>query len=203
MLTLFNQTSSNLLPCDGELYLIENFIEPEKANEVFMQLQEEIDWQQYQIRMFGKMLNQPRLTAWYGQANIAYSYSGLNLKAQAFTPLLDTLKTAIETQHQTSFNSVLLNLYRNEKDSMGWHADDEKELGPTPTIASLSFGSNRKFLLKHKKEKSLKLSITLNSGSLLLMKGTIQQHWLHAIPKSSIACKPRINLTFRNIVVGQ
>ncbi len=200
MLTLFNQSTSNLLPCDGELYLIDNFIEPQEANDIFRQLQEEIDWQQYQIRMFGKMLNQPRLTAWYGQANIAYSYSGLNLKAQAFTPLLETLKTSVEASYQTQFNSVLLNLYRNERDSMGWHADDEKELGITPLIASLSFGSTRKFLLKHKKEKTLKLSLNLTPGSLVIMKGSMQQNWLHAIPKETKTAGARINLTYREIL---
>jgi len=200
LLTLFNSNQSNLLPRDGELYLFENFIPPEEAKPIYEQLLKEINWQQYQIRMFGKMINQPRLTAWYGEENIAYSYSGLNLNALPFTPLLEKLRTKIEENFQTNLNSVLLNLYRNEKDSMGWHADDEKELGSSPIIASLSFGSTRKFILKHKLDKALKLAINLTPGSLILMKGTMQHHWLHAIPKTTIKCDSRINLTYRKIL---
>ncbi len=200
MNNLFNQNQPNILPCDGELYLIENFFSSIESKQIYTTLLEEIDWQQYQIKMFGKMINQPRLTAWYGEENIAYSYSGLSLNALPFTPLLENLRTKIEENFQASFNSVLLNLYRNEKDSMGWHADDEKELGSSPIIASLSFGSTRKFLLKHKQDKALKLGINLTPGSLVLMKGTMQHHWLHAIPKTTINCDSRINLTYRKIL---
>jgi alkylated DNA repair dioxygenase AlkB len=201
-MNLFSNSQQNLLPCDGELYLIENFILPEETKQIYEQLLKEISWKQYQIRMFGKMIDQPRLTAWYGHKNIAYSYSGLNLQATPFTPLLDKLRIQIEENFQTSFNSVLLNLYRNEKDSMGWHADDEKELGNAPVIASLSFGSTRKFLLKHKQDKVLKLALDLTPGSLVIMKGSMQNHWLHAIPKSSKICNARINLTYRAIVAN-
>jgi alkylated DNA repair dioxygenase AlkB len=199
-MNLFSDSKQNLLPCDGELFKIENLIPPKEAKQIYEQLLKEINWQQYQIRMFGKMIDQPRLTAWYGEENIAYSYSGLNLKALPFTPLLENLRTKIEENYQANFNSVLLNLYRNEKDSMGWHADDEKELGLTPIIASLSFGSTRKFLLKHKNDKALKVELYLTPGSLVIMKGSMQHHWLHAIPKASITCGPRINLTFRSII---
>lgn len=201
-MNLSSTSKQNLLPCDGELYLIDNFIPSLEIKQIYEHLLAEISWQQYQIRMFGKMINQPRLTAWYGQKDIAYSYSGLNLQAIPFTPLLDKLRTQIEENYQASFNSVLLNLYRNEKDSMGWHADDEKELGLVPVIASLSFGSTRKFLIKHKQDKTLKFGINLTPGSLLLMKGTMQHHWMHAIPKASKICEPRINLTYREIVIN-
>jgi alkylated DNA repair dioxygenase AlkB len=150
--------------------------------------------------MFGKLLAQPRLTAWYGSAGTNYSYSGLNLVPEPFSKELLTLKAKIEQVGSTQFNSVLLNLYRNENDSMGWHADDEKELGINPIIASLSLGQTRKFQVKHKLTKNLNLNLLLTHGSLLLMRGEMQHYWQHAIPKSKNSCDQRINLTFRNIL---
>jgi alkylated DNA repair dioxygenase AlkB len=117
-----------------------------------------------------------------------------------FTPLIEQIKIDIEALSGFKFNSVLMNLYRNQKDSMGWHSDDEKELGSDPKIASISLGSSRTFQLKHKTQKQMKLKVALNNGSLLLMEGTMQHHWLHAIPKSTQECGPRINLTFRKII---
>lgn len=184
---------------DGSLSFNPNFIDNTLAKQYYAYLLQHIKWEQYHIKMFGKTLPQPRLTAWYGEVDAAYSYSGLQLKPLPFTPLLTDLKNSIEAFTKQSFNSVLLNLYRNEQDSMGWHSDDEKELGEKPFIASLSLGSSRIFQLKHKTDKALKGKLELSNGSLLCMGGTLQKHWQHAIPKSSVTCGARINLTFRKI----
>jgi alkylated DNA repair dioxygenase AlkB len=160
----------------------------------------ETDWQQYSIQIFGKMLPQPRLTAWYGDKDAAYCYSGIHLTPKPFTPLIQQIKEDLESFTGFHFNSVLMNLYRNQNDSMGWHSDDEKELGFEPKIASLSFGESRMFHLKHKTLKQLKIKVALNNGSLLVMQEKMQHNWLHAIPKSTQEKRPRINLTFRKIV---
>jgi alkylated DNA repair dioxygenase AlkB len=191
--------NNNLLSQHGELYLLPNFLNTEDADAAYEWLLQNIKWKQYHIKMFGKLLAQPRLTAWYGSAGTNYSYSGLNLVPEPFSKELLTLKAKIEQVGSTQFNSVLLNLYRNENDSMGWHADDEKELGINPIIASLSLGQTRKFQVKHKLTKNLNLNLLLTHGSLLLMRGEMQHYWQHAIPKSKNSCDQRINLTFRNI----
>jgi alkylated DNA repair dioxygenase AlkB len=175
------------------------FYVQEKANDLFRTLMLEVNWKQYSIKMFGKIIPQPRLTAWYGEKEAAYSYSGIHLEPLPFTPLIEQIKIDIEALSGFKFNSVLMNLYRNQNDSMGWHSDDEKELGSDPKIASISLGSCRTFQLKHKTQKQMKLKVALNNGSLLLMEGTMQHHWLHAIPKSTQETGPRINLTFRKI----
>jgi alkylated DNA repair dioxygenase AlkB len=150
--------------------------------------------------MFGKTLDQPRLTAYYAAAQKNYAYSNIKLEAIPFTPTLVLIKNKIELLTGHSFNCVLLNYYRNGDDSMGWHADDEKELGINPVIASLSFGAARNFQLQHRFEKSIpKVSITLNNASLLIMKGETQHFWKHQIPKQKNK-GPRINLTFRQII---
>jgi alkylated DNA repair dioxygenase AlkB len=192
--------NNNLLSQHGELYLLPNFLNTEDADAAYEWLLQNIKWKQYHIKMFGKLLAQPRLTAWYGSAGTNYSYSGLNLVPEPFSKELLTLKAKIEQVGSTQFNSVLLNLYRNENDSMGWHADDEKELGINPIIASLSLGQTRKFQVKHKLTKNLNLNLLLTHGSLLLMRGEMQHYWQHAIPKSKNSCDQRINLTFRNIL---
>jgi alkylated DNA repair dioxygenase AlkB len=192
---------NNLLSQHGELYLLPNFLNAEDADIAYESLLQNIKWKQYHIKMFGKLLAQPRLTAWHGSAGLNYSYSGLNLAPEPFSKELLTLKAKIEQVGSIQFNSVLLNLYRNERDSMGWHADDERELGINPVIASLSLGQTRKFQVKHKLNKDLNLNLLLTHGSLLLMKGEMQHYWQHAIPKSKNSCSQRINLTFRNILV--
>jgi alkylated DNA repair dioxygenase AlkB len=191
---------TNLLPVDGICSLQDAFYAQERANELYRILMLEVDWKQYSIKIFGKIIPQPRLTAWYGEKEAAYSYSGIQLEPIPFTPLIEQIKADIEALSGYKFNSVLLNLYRNQNDSMGWHSDDEKELGPDPKIASVSLGSCRMFQLKHKTQKQMKLKVHLNNGSLLLMEGTMQHHWLHAIPKSTQESRPRINLTFRKIL---
>jgi alkylated DNA repair dioxygenase AlkB len=155
-------------------------------------------WRQEEITVYGKPYLQPRLSAWYG--DLAYSYSGIRLEPLPWTPTLLEIKRRVETLVKHNFNSVLLNLYRDQHDGMGMHSDDERELGPEPAIASLSLGEERTFLLKHKSRKDLKtVKLTLPSGSLLLMQGQTQQHWRHGINRERQVCAPRLNLTFRTI----
>ena len=155
-------------------------------------------WRQEEITVYGKPYLQPRLSAWYG--DLAYSYSGIRLEPVPWTPILLDIKSRVEALVKLEFNSVLLNYYRDQNDSMGMHSDDERELGPQPAIASLSLGEERSFLLKHKSRKDLKtVKLALPAGSLLLMKGDTQKYWRHGINKEKQPCGPRINLTFRNI----
>ena len=156
------------------------------------------DWRQEEITVYGKSYLQPRLSAWHG--DLSYSYSGIRLEPLPWTPILLDLKARVEALTGNEFNSVLLNYYRDQNDSMGMHSDDERELGPQPAIASLSLGEERRFLLKHKTRKDLKtVKLVLHSGSLLLMRGDTQQYWRHGINKETRSCGPRINLTFRAI----
>ncbi|MCE3607739.1 alpha-ketoglutarate-dependent dioxygenase AlkB [Massilia sp. P8910] len=164
--------------------------------DVLARLIDETAWRAESITLWGKQHAQPRLTAWHGEA--AYTYSGLRLEPLPFTPLQLALKDAVEAACGQRFNSVLLNFYRNERDSMGMHSDDEAELGPQPVIASLSFGAERTFILRHKQTKQT-LKLVLKDGTLLVMSGNTQTHWLHGINKSTRAIGPRVNLTFRFI----
>jgi alkylated DNA repair dioxygenase AlkB len=165
---------------------------------LFEQLSEVIAWREESIQLFGKRYLQPRLLAWYGDSEASYRYSGIRHEPLPWIPVLDELRQRVEALSGARFNSVLANLYRNERDSMGLHADDEPELGRRPTIASLSLGEERVFRLKHRSRKDLApLRLTLPSGSLLVMRGETQQHWKHEIPKQTRPCGPRINLTFR------
>ncbi|TPE42693.1 alpha-ketoglutarate-dependent dioxygenase AlkB family protein [Pontibacter mangrovi] len=188
-----------LLPLpDAEVYFAPDFILAPAANAYFQKLMNEVNWQQQSITMFGRSLPMPRLTAWYGDKG--YTYSGLHNEPQPWLPMLLELKEKVEQASGQKYNSVLLNLYRTGQDSMGWHTDDEPELGQQPRIASLSFGGERRFSLKHRTRKDLKpVTLTLTHGSLLLMQGPTQHHWLHHLPKTAKAVPPRINLTFRYV----
>lgn len=169
-------------------------------DEIFRRLREETIWRHEHVVVWGKRYLQPRLTAWYGDPGKSYSYSGTEMHALPWTPLLLELKRRVEELAEAEFNSVLLNLYRDQRDRMGFHSDNERELGPDPTIASLSYGETRSLIFKHKRRKDLPLkSVALTSGSLLLMKGKTQQNWNHGINSESRLCGPRINLTFRHI----
>ncbi len=159
-----------------------------------------IAWQQDQIKLFGKEMLVPRLSAWYGDAHAQYTYSGLTLQPKAWNEGLLFIKEKVEYFAKTPFNSVLMNWYRNGQDSMGWHADDEKELGKNPVIASINFGATRRFLMRNKADNSQKLEIHLTNGTLLIMKGTTQHHWQHAVPKEPKIQRSRFNLTFRYIL---
>jgi alkylated DNA repair dioxygenase AlkB len=191
--------SHNLLPFDGEAYLISDFISSIESNLVFSKLKSEIIWKQESMKIYGKEVLFPRLTAWYAENGQTYSYSGLKNVPLPFTDSLLALKERCENQAQTPFNSVLLNYYRSGTDSMGWHSDFEPELGPNPIIASLTFGATRKFQFKHKTVPKSIISINLEHGSLLLMGNNTQRNWLHQIPKTNTVGE-RINLTFRQIL---
>ncbi len=193
--------SINLLPFDGELFYFPNFLTPQYALYYFDILKEKVKWEQPIIKIFGKSYLSPRLTAWYGDNQAVYQYSGVkNIPQSWFFELLE-LKSLVEKFTYHEFNSVLLNWYRNHHDSMGWHADDEKELGINPIIASVSLGITRKFVIRNKRNKKLRFVVPLENGSLLLMKGCTQHYWEHTIPKQTQLCLDRINLTFRKIIL--
>ena len=167
------------------------------------QLGKETPWRQENIRMFGRMVPQPRLVAWYGDPGLSYTYSGLTLEPLPWTATLTEVRDRVEEACGTCFNSVLLNLYRTGADSMGWHSDDEPELGENPVIASVSLGEKRKFHFRHRFNPELpRIHLELTSGSLLLMQGTTQHYWHHQVPKTRRNVSPRINLTFRRIYDG-
>lgn len=189
---------ANLVPFDGELYLIKQFYNLPESDLLFAQLQADLAWQEEAIFIYGRWVKAPRLMGWYGDSDSWYCYSGVNHQPMLWTSALQAIRKKVERQCQCSFNSVLANLYRDGNDSMGCHADDEKELGQNPVIASLSLGDERLFKLHHKKCKE-KLDIVLGHGDLLVMAGTLQHHWMHAVPKTKKLKTPRINLTFRRI----
>jgi alkylated DNA repair dioxygenase AlkB len=175
------------------------FFSPDESADLVKKLKETITWNQGTIHMYGKLLNTPRLTAWYGDNNRTYFFSGKKFDPHPWTPELLFIKERVDAAAGITFNSVLLNLYRNGNDSVAWHADDEPELGANPVIASVSFGQIRRFDVRHKRDHKLRYSVELESGSLLLMKGDLQHQWEHQVPKSSKILNERINLTFRII----
>ena len=182
---------------DASLEYDPSFLTLKRADDLFDALLKDIPWKQDMITVFGKTYPQPRLTALFGNNGKSYSYSGIRMQPEPFPPILDVIRLELEARCQHSFTTCLLNLYRNGSDSNGWHADDEKELGPNPVIASVSLGADRAFHLKHRNEKALRYRMTLEHGSLLVMSGTMQHHWLHQLPKTRRPVGERINLTFR------
>lgn len=187
----------NLPDCDILYY--PNFINEQLADHYFNILLQDTSWKQDDIKVFGKIYPQPRLTALYGNNNKSYSYSNITMTPHPFSlPLLE-IKSKIEEYHPKNFTTCLLNLYRDGMDSNGWHADNEKELGKNPVIASISLGSERAFHLKHNTITGLKHKIILQHGSLLLMQGDTQHKWKHQVPKTARSVGERINLTFRKI----
>jgi alkylated DNA repair dioxygenase AlkB len=184
---------------DAEIIYFPNFLSKEEAVSLFNELLENTPWQQDEITIYGKKHLQPRLTALYGNEGKPYSYSNIMMQPHFWTLPLQRIKSLVENVSGTNFTSVLLNYYRNGNDGNGWHADNEKELGRNPIIASLSLGTERNFQLKHNTDTSQKKNIILEHGSLLLMKGTTQHFWKHQIPKTAKPIGPRINLTFRAI----
>ena len=188
-----------LLPLAGADVLFDpHFLPVAQAAALLTSLTNTVGWEQRSITLFGQRHPQPRLTAWYGDAGAAYSYSGLRWEPLPWLPALATLRKELEKSCGARFNSVLLNLYRDGRDSMGYHADDEPELGTAPTIASLSLGATRRFRLRPlPKLVAAPIGLDLTSGSLLLMRGDTQHNWQHAVPKTARAVGPRLNLTFR------
>ena len=185
-----------LLPYDGSALYRSGFFNSGECEQMFRSINDETPWEARNIILFGKEVPQPRLACWYG--DLAYSYSGITLDPRPMTPTLLEVKQRCEEAASTRFNSVLVNLYRDGQDSMGLHADDEPELGVEPIIASVSFGGERNFRLRHRQSKELQ-QISLASGSLLVMSGLSQECWMHDVPKTKKFVEPRINLTFRYI----
>ncbi len=167
---------------------------------LFAELRDGLDWRQQAITLYGREVMQPRLIDWYADPPVRYSYSGITLGPRAWPEILQGLRRRLEAEFGQRFNSVLCNLYRDGRDSMGWHADDEPELGPNPAIASLSLGAERRFRIRPRSGGE-SVGIDLGSGSLLLMDGRSQHEYQHAVTKTRRAVGPRINLTFRRVVV--
>jgi alkylated DNA repair dioxygenase AlkB len=185
---------------DSEIYYLPEIPLAQSAETVMHQLIDEVPWRAENIVVWGKTFPQPRLIAWYGDKGTTYTYSGIPHDPLPWNDTLIDIKYRIEHIAGTEFNSVLLNYYRNHRDSMGLHSDDEPELGRRPIIASLSLGEERTFVLKHKTRRDLSsVRLKLASGSLLLMKGETQHYWKHGIEKKKRPCGPRVNLTFRRI----
>jgi alkylated DNA repair dioxygenase AlkB len=191
---------SNILPEDGLAYFFSDFFSQEESDLYFTNLLTEVEWKQEPIIIFGKKIMQPRLTAWYADSDKDYSYSGIVMHSTPWTETLLIIKEKIEVVSKVKFTGALLNLYRDEKDSMGWHKDDEKELGLNPVIGSVSFGAARTFKFQNIKDKNKQISIDLEHGSFLLMGGPTQHYWKHCIPKRTQPLGPRINITFRVII---
>ena len=186
---------------EADVSFLVHFPFPMIAADIFSKLRDDTTWLHQEVLVWGKRHLQPRLTAWYGDPGRSYTYSGTVMHPLPWTDLLLSIKRELEELVGTQFNSVLLNLYRDQNDRMGFHSDNEPSLGPDPTIASLSYGAARTLLFKHKRRKDLPFkSLRLTSGSLLLMKGATQRNWNHGINRETSACGPRINLTFRNIM---
>lgn len=175
-----------------------DFLPQEKADSAFNKLKTNLEWNEETIKMYGKPVKVPRLVCWYGDKNIQYRYSGINHISLPWNMELLSIKELIEQHTGHHFNSVLGNMYRNENDSMGWHSDDEKELGENPVIASVSLGEERVFKIQHRKSKQI-LGEALTNGSLLVMSGDFQKQWRHSVPREKTVRKPRINLTFRYV----
>lgn len=199
--------SSNLinngekLPIEqGEIIYYSKFFEPQTSDFLYQELEKKIKWTQDYFKIYGKSIALPRLTAWYGDPEKRYAYSGIVMNPHPWIEPLLFIKKEIELVTKVKFNSVLINFYRDGNDSVAWHSDDEKELVQYPIIGSVSLGGIRRFMLKPKnKESSQKYELELADGSFLLMAGETQKHWLHQIPKTKKPVKPRINLTFRVI----
>lgn len=191
--------NDNLLPKDGTVNYFSIIFSKQEADNYFQYLLSSIHWKQDEAVVYGRHLYTKREVAWYGDEGYGYTYSGVTRQALPWTTELLSLKTLMETKLNEKFNSCLLNLYHSGEEGMAWHSDAEKDLKKNGTIASLSFGAERKFVLKHKRTKE-KVSLVLEHGSLLIMKDETQTHWLHSIPKMKKIHQPRINLTFRMIV---
>lgn len=180
-----------------DLIFVRDFINSEDSNEYFETIIKETPWRQDKIVVYGVEYDIPRLQAWYGDKT--YIYSGLQLAPLPWTETLSKIRKLVEDKCECKFNSVLLNLYRNGDDSVGWHSDDEPELGVEPKIASISFGETRDFVLRNKKDNKIKENYSLSNGSLLYMFGKIQEEWQHTLPKRKNVHNKRLNLTFRYI----
>lgn len=189
----------------ADLALWPDWLAPAEADALFADLQRTVRWETHMLRLFGREVASPRLSCWIGDAGASYTYSGTRFAPQPWPPALAMLRARIEQACATSFNSVLANLYRDGRDAMGWHSDDEPELGPTPVIASVSLGAPRRFVLRRRPMRGASaspaaLELRLPHGSLLRMAGATQRLYQHALPRAVGVRAPRINLTFRRIL---
>lgn len=187
----------NLLPIPGEAFFYPGFFTKEESDQYFNDLSRQVAWKQEPIQVFGKTILQPRFTAFYGDEEASYRYSGITAEAIPWIDVLSQLKENIATKFDAQFNTCMLNHYRDGADSMGWHRDNEKSLGKYPFIASVSFGASRIFQFRHYLDKLPIISVELSHGSLLIMKAETQHLWEHRLPKTIQPVGPRINLTFR------
>jgi alkylated DNA repair dioxygenase AlkB len=196
-----NLVAEKLEMPDAGVYFYREAFTAQQNHRFLTGLIQGVAWRQDKIKLFGQEFLQPRLSAWYADAGKTYRYSNLLLEPLPWTPLLLEIKARTEAVTRQTFNSVLLNYYRHGQDSMGWHADDEPELGINPVIASVSFGAGRRFQFRHKYRKELpKINLALTAGSILLMQGATQHFWQHQLPKTTRVPEARINLTFRFII---
>lgn len=187
---------------DAELLWFPTWLRLAQSRSYFYALNRHVEWEQTRISIGGKSVLIPRLNAWYGDAGASYRYSGARFEPHPWIRPLQTLRARLQRLTAMTFNSALVNLYRSGSDSVGWHADDEPELGRNPIIASISFGGSRRFILKHKRDPSIpKQELLLSNGSLLIMSGSTQHCWRHCIPKTARDVAPRINITFRRVTV--
>ena len=198
-MSLFPEEPYSLNLPDATVIYYKNMLSDEEAASYYETLLEEISWRHDDIKLFGKIYPQPRLTALYSSNTKPYSYSNITMVPEPFTASLQAIKQQVEAIAGVTFTTCLLNLYRDGNDSNGWHADNEKELGKNPIIASVSLGAPRLFKFRHIINKSHTAKMVLEPGSLLIMKGSTQHHWHHQLPKTARKVAPRINLTFRII----
>ena len=197
---LFSKEKQEFNPPDAQLIYYANFFSKTESDAYFKSLKTKTNWQEDDITIFGKTYKQPRLTALYSNTKKPYSYSSITMYPNIFSQDVLDIKSKVESISNHNFNTVLLNLYRNGNDSNGWHADNEKELGKHPVIASVTFGEERPFHFKHRTLKNQRHKLILEHGSLLIMKGPMQEYWLHQIAKTKRNIGERINLTFRNLI---
>jgi alkylated DNA repair dioxygenase AlkB len=187
---------------DADVCLWPQALSPGEADARFSALRSSIDWRQEDILIFGERRRVPRLVAWHGDPGTTYTYSGTLHEPLPWTAELQSICASVEALTGHRYNSVLLNLYRDGRDGMGWHSDDERELGRDPVIASVSLGASRRFCLRHRRHRHLQSDLLLSHGSLLCMAGATQHHWVHAVPKTRRPVGERINLTFRRLVLN-
>jgi len=196
-----NNPAANLLPCDGTVNYHGPVWSPAAADSYFQKLLADIPWQHDETVIFGRHIVTARKVAWFAESGLSYTYSGTTKQALDWTKELLEIKALVETLSGATYNSCLLNLYHDGSEGMGWHSDDEKSIARDSAIASVSLGAERKFLLKHKRLDLPTVEVLLENGSLLVMKGTTQTHWLHSVPKTKKVTVPRINLTFRTMIL--
>ena len=185
---------------NDELVLLPHWLDAEAAASLEAVLSRTVPWQVHRVRLFGREVESPRLSCWIGDPGAVYRYSGVRHEPQPWPDVLRPVRERLLHETGVAFNSVLANLYRDGRDGMGWHSDDEPELGERPVIASLSLGATRRFVLKHRRDPARKQVLALPHGSLLLMRGDTQKDWRHALPRTARPVGPRINLTFRRIL---